>query len=55
MLDVPALGKTWIGRQKTRWKDSCNGDMESVGLKKEDARDGTKWKDDLQKHSGDPR
>ena len=31
------------GRQKTRWKDSCKRDMESVGLKDEDVLDLTKW------------
>ena len=33
MVDAPAPGKRWRGRQKTRWKDSCKRDMESLGLK----------------------
>ena len=36
-------------------KDSCKRDMESVGLKEEDALDRTKWKNDIHNHSGDPR
>ena len=43
------------GRQKTRWKDLCKREMESVGLKEEDVLDRTKWKNDIQYHSGDPR
>ena len=29
--------------------------MESVGLKKEDGLDTTKWKNDIQYHSGDTK
>ena len=29
--------------------------MESMGLKEEDAVDRTKWKNDIQYNSGDPR
>ena len=29
--------------------------METVGLKEEDVLDRTKWKRDIQYHSGDPR
>ena len=39
MLDAPVLGKIQRGRQATRWKDSCNRHMESVGLKEEDILD----------------
>ena len=52
MLDVPGSGKRWRGKQKTRWKDSCKRDMESVRLKEEDALDKTKWKNDMKKYSG---
>ena len=55
MLDAPVPGKRWEGILKTRWKDSCKRDMESVELKEEDALDRTKWKNDIQYHSGDPR
>ena len=37
-----ASEKTWRGRQKTRWKYSCNRDMEGVGLKVEDVMDKTR-------------
>ena len=35
-LDVPVPGKRRRGRQKTRWKDLCKRDTESVGLKEEE-------------------
>ena len=54
-LDVREPGTRRRGRQKIRWKDSCKRDMESLGLKEEDALDRTKWKNDIQYHSGDPR
>ena len=54
MLDAPVRGKIGRGRQKTRWKHSCNRDMESVTLK-EDVLDRTKWKNEIQNHSGDSR
>ena len=55
MLDAPVPGKIRKGCQKTRWKDSCKRDKESVGLKEEDAVNRTKWKNDCQYHFGDPR
>ena len=54
-LDAPVPGKRRRGRQKTRWKDSCKRDMESVVLKEEDVLDRTKRKNDNQNHSDDPR
>ena len=53
MLAAPVPGKRRRGRQKTRWEDSCK--TESLGLKEEDALGRTKWKDDIQYHSGDSR
>ena len=53
MANAPVRGKR--RRHETRWKDSCKRDMESVGLKEEDALDRTKWKNDIQNHSGDTR
>ena len=35
MLDAPVPGKRRRGRQKTRWKDLCKRDMESVELKED--------------------
>ena len=55
MLDATVPGERRRGRQKTRWKDSCKRYMESVWLKEEDVLDRTKWKNDIQYHSGDPR
>ena len=52
MLDARVTGKRRRGRQKTRWKDSCKRDVESVGLK---MKDGTKWKRGIQNDSCDPR
>ena len=51
MSDALVPGKRWRGRQKTRWKDLCNRDMDNVGLKV----DRTKWKTEIQTYSGDPR
>ena len=47
-------GKKRRGRQKTRWKESCHRDMESVGLKVVDVTDMTKSNIEIQNHSGDP-
>ena len=41
--DAQVPRKRQRGRQKTRWKESCKSDMESVGLKVEDVLDRTKW------------
>ena len=43
-MPVPIPGKRRRGRQKTK---SRVRDMESVGLKEEDALDRTKWKNDI--------
>ena len=53
MVDAALPGKRRRGRQKTTWKEACKRDMESVGLKEEDAQDRTKWKNDIHNHSGD--
>ena len=55
MLHAPVPAKRRRGRQTTGWKDSCKRDMESAGLKKEDALDRTKWKNYIHNNSGDPR
>ena len=39
MANTLVPGKRGSGRQKTMWKDLCNRDMESVGLKVEDVMD----------------
>ena len=57
ILDAPEPGKGRRVRQKTKWKDSCKRDMESVGLnvRKQGLLGRTKWKNDIQHHSDDPR
>ena len=51
MLDAPVPGKRHAGREKTKSKYLCKGDMESWGLKEEGAPGRTKWKNDMQYHS----
>ena len=48
-------GKRKRGRPKTRWKDVCKRDMQTVGLREGDARDRAYWKEMINNHSGDPR
>ena len=40
---------------ETRRKDSCERDMESVGLKEEEVLDRTTWKNDTRNYFGDTR
>ena len=53
MLDAPVPGKRRRGRQTT--KDGKTRVKEIWKVYKEDALDRTKWKNDAQYHSGDPR
>ena len=48
-------GKRKRGRPKTRWKDVCKRDMQTVGLKEGDEGDRAYWKETIDNHSGDPR
>ena len=48
-------GKRKRGRPKTRWKDVCKRDMQTVGLREGDAGDRAYWKETINNHSGDPR
>ena len=48
-------GKRKRGRPKTRWKDVCKRDMQTVGLREGDAEDRAYWKEMINNHSGDPR
>ena len=43
----------WV--PKTRWKDVCKRDMQTVGLREGDAGDRAYWKEMINNHSGDPR
>ena len=55
MADPTGQRKRRKGRQKTRWKESCERDMESVELKEEDVLDRTKSKREIKNSSGDLR
>ena len=48
-------GKRKRGRPKTRWKDVCKRDMQTVGLGEGDEGDRAYWKETIDNHSGDPR
>ena len=48
-------GKRKRGRPKTRWKDVCKRDMQTVGLREGDEGDRAYWKETIDNHSGDPR
>ena len=52
---VSAPGKRREEDRQNRWKDSCKKRCGECGLKEEDALDRTKWKNDIQCHSSDPR
>ena len=55
MLSCTSTSKDTDWKQKTRWKDACNKDTESVVLKVNGILNRTLWKRDIQNHSGDPR
>ena len=48
-------GERKRGRPKTRWKDVCKRDMQTVGLREGDAGDRAYWKEMINNHSGAPR
>ena len=48
-------GERKRGRPKTRWKDVCKRDMQTVGLREGDEGDRAYWKETINNHSGDPR
>ena len=48
-------GKRKRGRPKTRWKDVCKRDMQTLGLREGDEGDRAYWKEMINNHSGDPR
>ena len=56
MLDAPVTCRRHTERKTdNRVERLSKRYMESVGLKVEDILDRTKWKRDIQNHSGDPR
>ena len=48
-------GKRKRGRPKTRGKDVCKRDMQTVRLREGDEGDRAYWKETINNHSGDPR
>ena len=48
-------GKRKRGRPKTMWKDVCKRDMQTVGLREDDAGYRAYWKETIDNHSGDSR
>ena len=48
-------GKRKRGRPKTRCKDVCKRDMQTVGMREGDEGDRAYWKETINNHSGDPR
>ena len=49
------MTKAIPGKRKTRWKDVCKRDMQTVGLREGDEGDRAYWKGTINNHSGDPR
>ena len=48
-------GKRKRGRPKTRWKDVCKRDMQTVGLREGAEGEKAYWKETIDNHSGDHR
>ena len=52
MVDASVPGKRLRGRQQTRWKESCDRDMENVGIM-DDLMGRTTWQRNIQNYSAD--
>ena len=50
--DIP--GKRKRGRPKTRWKDACQRDLQSTGLRAGEETDRAMWRRKIISHTGDP-
>ena len=50
--DIP--GKRKRGRPKTRWKDVCQQDLKSTGLRAGEETDRAMWRIKIISHTGDP-
>ena len=50
--DIP--GKRKIGRPKTRWKDACQRDLKSTGLRAGEETDRAMWRRKIISYTGDP-
>ena len=51
-VDIP--GKTKRGRPKTRWKDACQRDLKSTGLRASEETDRATWRRKIISYTGDP-
>ena len=47
-------GKRTRGRPKTRWKDACQRDLQSTGLRAGEETDRAMWRRKITSHTGDP-
>ena len=47
-LDLEVSGKRKRGRTKKTWKKQVKEETEEIGVKKEDALNGDKWRDGVQ-------
>ena len=47
-------GKIKRGRPKTRWKDACQRDLKSTGLRAGEETDRAMWRREITSHTGDP-
>ena len=50
--DIP--GKRKRGRPKTRWKDACQRDLKSTGLRAGEETDREMWRRNIISYTGDP-
>ena len=50
--DIP--GKRKIGPPKIRWKDACQRDMKSTGLRAGEETDRAMWRRKISSHTSDP-
>ena len=50
--DIP--GKRKRGHLKTRWKDTCQRDLKSTGLRAGEERDRAMWIRKVSRHTSDP-
>ena len=42
------------GRPRTRWKDACQRDLQSIGLRAGEETDRAMWRRNIISHTGDP-
>ena len=54
VLRADIQGKRKRGRPKTRWKDVCQRDLKSAGLRAGEETDRVMWRRKIISHTGDP-